>query len=154
MTNTLVRFINIMLAALLAGTSFGIWVGFNPKNYSSTTYIEQQQNLVLSLNTLMVSLVILATLVTVFSAFLNRKNRTVFIILLVASAFFSSCIFISRLGNLPIQTEMLSWKTDQLPDNWTQLRDKWWSFHIARTMAELCALVLVAWPNVQKNTVT
>ncbi|MBK9271911.1 MAG: hypothetical protein IPM48_09950 [Saprospiraceae bacterium] len=59
--------------------------------------------------------------------------------------FFASCIFISRFGNLPIQTEMLNWRTDSLPDNWISLRDKWWSLHIMRTVAELIALALVAW---------
>ena len=150
MTNAFIRFVNIILAALLAGTSFGIWIGLNPKSYSPTTYIEQQQNLVSSLNSLMVSLVILATLVTALSAFLNRKHKTIFIALLFASVFLASCIFISRFGNFPIQIEMLTWKAEHLPDNWKSLRDKWWAFHIMRTIAELLALVLVAWVSVHK----
>ncbi len=105
MTLSLIRFLNIIFAALLAGTSFGIWFGFNPTNYSASTYIEQQQNLVRSLNTLMISLVIIATVVTLISAFLQRK-----------------------------------------------LRDKWWSFHIMRTVVELIALVLVAWTSSKQNT--
>jgi archaellum biogenesis protein FlaJ (TadC family) len=107
--------------------------------------LEQQQQLIQSLNTLMVSLVIAATIVTIISAFLQRNNKTVFITLLIAAAFFASCIFISKFGNLPIQTEMLNWKTDSLPANWTSLRDKWWTLHIMRTVAELIALALVAW---------
>jgi hypothetical protein len=150
MTTLFIRFINIIIAALLAGTSFGIWIGFNPLHYSPSTYIEQQKQLVLSLNTLMVSLVIIATLVTVISAYLQRKNRIVFITLLFAAVSFASCIFISRFGNLPIQKEMLTWNADSLPSNWTILRDKWWSFHIMRTIAELLALVLVAWASIQK----
>ena len=151
MVTTVIRFINIILAALLAGTSFGIWMGFNPAHYTPSTYIEQQQNLVGSLNTLMVSLVILATIVTLTAAFLQRKNKAVFITLLFAAAFFASCIFISRFGNLPIQKEMLTWNAASLPENWTVLRDKWWSFHIIRTIAELIALVLVSWTSVQKQ---
>ena len=150
MTTSLIRFTNIVISALLAGTSFGIWVGLNPSNYSPSTYIEQQKQLVLSLNTLMVSLVIIATLVTVVSAYLQRKNRIVFITLLIAAVSFASCIFISRFGNLPIQKEMLTWNADSLPINWTMLRDKWWSFHIMRTIAELVALALVAWASIQK----
>jgi hypothetical protein len=147
----LIRFFNIILAALLAGTSFGIWMGFNPTNYSAPTYVEQQQHLILSLNTLMVSLVIFATILTLVSAYLQRNNKTIFITLLLAAAFFASCIFISRLGNLPIQQEMLSWNAQSLPVNWTMLRDKWWSFHILRTVAELIALALVALTNVFKS---
>ena len=142
---TLIRFVNLILAALLAGTSFGIWMGLNPDNYSPATYLEQQQQLVQSLNTLMVSLVIAATIVTIISAYLQRGNKTVFITLLIASLFFASCIFISKFGNLPIQKEMLNWKANSLPDNWTLLRDKWWKLHITRTVAELIALALVVW---------
>lgn len=152
MTIVFIRFTNIILAALLAGTSFGILVGFNPMNYSASTYIEQQKNLVLSLNALMVSLVIFATLVTIVSAFLQRRNRTVFVTLLVAAAFFASCIFISRFGNRPIQNEMLTWNANSIPANWTMFREKWWSFHIVRTVAELIALVLVTWASIQKST--
>jgi cbb3-type cytochrome oxidase subunit 1 len=145
MTTTFIRFLNIILVALLAGTSFGIWIGFNPIDYSASTYVEQQQHLVTSLNTLMVALVIVATLVTVASAILHRQNKTVFYTLIFAAAFLASCIFISRLGNLPIQTEMLSWNSTSLPVNWTDMRDRWWTFHIMRTIAELIALLLVAW---------
>jgi len=146
-----IRFLNFILVALLAGTSFGIWMGFNPSNYSAGTYLEQQQHLVRSLNTLMVSLVIIATLVTIVSAFLQRKDKMVFIALLFSALFLASCIFISRFGNVPIQTEMLNWTVDTMPDNWTMLRDKWWSFHVLRTIAELIALVLIAWTTFQKQ---
>lgn len=142
---TIIRFVNLILAALLAGTSFGIWMGLNPKNYSPATYLEQQQQLVQSLNTLMVFLVIVATVVTILSAFLHRNHKSSFISLIIAAIFFASCILISRFGNLPIQTEMLNWKHDSLPANWAVLRDKWWTLHILRTIAELIALVLVAW---------
>ncbi len=150
MTTSIIRFINIILVALLAGTSFGIWMGFNPMNYSASTYIEQQQHLVLSLQTLLVSLVIIATLVTFASAFLQRKNRQILVALIFAALFLLSCIVITRLGNLPIQKEMLTWNANSFPENWTTLRDKWWAFHVMRTIAELIALVLVTWTSVQK----
>lgn len=151
MTISLLRFSNLIIVALLAGTSFGIWVGFNPMNYSASTYLEQQIHLVLSLNTLMVSLVIIGTLVTLASAFYQRQNKRVFIPLFIASLFLASCIFISRFGNLPIQSEMLKWNLDSMPANWTVLRDKWWTFHIMRTIVELIALAIVAWTNVLSN---
>ncbi len=153
MTASLIRFFNIIFAALLAGTSFGIWLGFNPAEYSASTYVEQQQNLLRSFNTPMVILVAMATVVTLVSAYLQRRNKTIFILLLFAAAFFISCMFITRLGNLPMQSEMLEWTANTLPDNWTLLRDKWWSFHVMRTIVELIALILIVWATVQiKNS--
>jgi len=148
---TITRFLNIILVALLAGTSFGIWVGLNPMHYSTSTYIEQQQHLVRSLQTLLVSMVILATVVTIASAFLQRQDKKTFIALLVAALFLLLCIIITRFGNLPIQTKMLTWSASSFPENWAMLRDKWWSFHVMRTVAELIALALVVGTSVQKN---
>ncbi len=146
-----IRFLNIIFAALLAGTSFGIWFGFDPAHYSASTYVEQQQNLVHSLNTLMIALVVIVTAITLISAFLQRKNKAIFIALLLAAVFFISCIVITRFGNVPIQNEMLKWTVDSLPDNWTTLRDKWWSFHIMRAIVELMALFIIAWTIVQNK---
>ena len=97
----------------------------------------------------MIVLVVAATAITLISAFLQRKNKPVFVALLLAAAFFISCMVITRLGNVPVQAEMLKWTADTLPENWIELRDKWWSFHIARTVVELIALAIVAWTIVE-----
>ena len=151
MTIKILRFLNIVLAALLAGTSFGIWMGFNPIHLSYSTYVEQQQNLVRSLNTLMISMVIVATLITIAAAWFERSNKPVFVGLLIAAGFFIACILISKFGNQPIQEAILTWKADQPPSNWKNLRDHWWWFHKLRTITELIALVIIAWMNIKKG---
>lgn len=142
---SIIRFLNIILAGLLAGVSFGIWVGFNPAHLSPSTYIEQQQNTISSLSVLMTSLVVAASVITIISAFSQRNDKITFITLLLAALFFIACILISALGNRPIDNVVMTWTHNTLPTNWEILRDKWWSFHIMRTVAELAALVLVAW---------
>ncbi len=149
MTIKAVRFLNIFAAALLAGTSFGIWLGFNPMSYSPSTYLEQQNHLVRSLNTFMIILVFGTTILTITSAYLQRTNKITSITLFVAAAFFISCIVITRLGNIPIQNVMLNWNANSLPENWNLLRDQWWTFHIMRTITELIALSLIVWTNVR-----
>ena len=147
---SVIRFLNIIVAALLAGISVGIWIGFNPLDLSPSTYIEQQQNTIRSLNVLMISLVVFATVITIISAFLQKSNKEDLIVLLIASLFFISCILISRFGNQPINKIIMTWTTDSLPANLSELRDKWWSFHIMRTVAELIALFLVTWISIKK----
>jgi uncharacterized membrane protein len=151
MSLRIISFLNIILAGLLAGTSFGIWMGFNPVNFSALTYIEQQQNTIRSLNTLMISLVVTATVLTVISAFLRKKNKRVFITLLTAAVFFIACILISKFGNQPINDRVMTWKADSIPANWTTFRDEWWSFHIIRTISELIALFLIVWVSISKR---
>jgi hypothetical protein len=151
MTTSIIRFLNIIIAALLAGVSFGIWIGFNPLSLSPSTYIEQQQNMLRALNVLMLILVFSATLITILSAFLQKDNNKVFTTLLIAGLFFIICIIISRFGNQPINKIIMTWKPDSLPGNLSELRDKWWSFHKMRTFAELVALSLVTWTGIKKN---
>jgi len=148
MANSIIRFINIILAAILAGVSFGIWIGFNPLDLSSSTYVEQQQNMLHSLRTLMIALVVIATLITLISAYIQRNNTSILIALLIAAAFFIACILISRFGIKPIDDKVLSWTSSSIPDDWTALRDKWWTLHIMRTIAELAALCIVVWTGV------
>jgi hypothetical protein len=99
----------------------------------------------------MISLVVFATVITIISAFLQKGNKEDLIVLLIASLFFISCILISRFGNQSINKIIMTWTTDSLPANLSELRDKWWSFHIMRTIAELIALFLVTWISIKKN---
>lgn len=151
MTTSIIRFLNIIIAALLAGTSFGIWMGFNPLNLSPSLYIEQQQNMIRALNVLMITLVFSATIITIISAILQRGNKQAFIPLLFASLFFISCIIISRFGNQPINNEIMTWTSGTVPGNLSELRNQWWTFHIIRTISELIALCLVTWTSIKKN---
>lgn len=151
MSLRLINFFNILFAALLAGISVGIWLGFDPANYSASTYLEQQQHLVRSLNAPLIALVAVTTLLTLLSAYLQRKDKPVCVALLLAAAFFISCMLITRLGNVPVQEQMLEWTPDAMPENWTVLRDEWWSYHIMRAVVELIALALVIWTVVQKK---
>lgn len=151
MTTSIIRFLNIILAALLAGTSFGIWFGFNPIDLSPSAYIEQQQNMLQSLRTLMVSLIVFASLITILSAYLQKHDKSTFIFLILAAVFFISCILITRFGNKPIDDKIITWTKDAVPNNWTELRDNWWSFHIMRAVAEIIALLLVTWASINRD---
>lgn len=148
MKHALIRFALILIAALLAGTSFGIWMGIEPAQYSPLAYVELQRNLVQSLNTLMVTLVILATLLSLLDGYLIRKQKSMAICLFISAACFVACIFISRFGNTPIQLQMLEWQAENLPNNWTVLRDQWWFLHKIRTLCELVALILISWVSI------
>lgn len=151
MTTSIIRFLNIIFAALLAGVSFGIVIGFNPLDLSPSVYFEQQQNMLRALKALMISLVILATIITIFSAFLQKNNKPILIGLLVAAVFFIACILITRFGIKPIDDKVMTWTADSIPDNWVELRDNWWLLHKMRTFAELIALSLVTWTSIKRD---
>lgn len=139
------------MAGLIAGTLFGILIGYNPQNLSSQTYIEQQQSLIRALNTLMPLLGLLTIVLTLVSAFLQKGNQTVFVILLIAAVLLIISGLVTRFGNQPINSIVITWNKVYAPGNWTQLRDKWWSLHIIRSVTAFLAFCLIIWTSIRKD---
>ena len=125
MTLAFVRLANIIFPALIAGGMFVIWAGYDPATLSPSTYVEQQQNAIRALNVVMPVLGAIAIALTLVSAFLQRKDRTVFVLLVVAAAFLIISAVVTRFGNQPINALVMSWDIARPPANWTELRDQW-----------------------------
>jgi uncharacterized membrane protein len=138
------------MVALVAGSIFCIWIGYNPKNLSVTTYVEQQQNSIKSLNTLMPLLGLITIILTLVSAFLQKNEKAVFVVLLLAALFLIISGLITRFGNQPINSMVMDWNIKSPPTNWMVLRDKWWLLHIIRTISSLVALALIVWASTIK----
>lgn len=151
MTLLIIRFLNILFAGLIAGTLIGIWVGYNPQYLSSQTYIEQQQSVIKALNTLMPLLGLFTIVLTITSAFMQKDNSPIFIILLIAAASLIISGLVTRFGNQPINSIVMTWNKTDIPTNWIELRDKWWSFHIVRTVTALVSFGLIIWTNMRKS---
>lgn len=146
-----VRFANIMFAALVAGGTFVIWAGYDPAALSPSTYVEQQQNAIRGLNVLMPVLGGITILLTVIAAFLQRKDRKAFVLLMVAAIFLVISALVTRFGNQPINAVVMTWNIANPPANWTELRDQWWGFHRLRTITGLAALALITWAGIRRN---
>jgi uncharacterized membrane protein len=149
--NTIISLLNIIMAGLLAGIQTGILLGYNPKNLSVATYIEQQQNLIKALNTLMPLMGLITIILTVVSTFSQKSSKTLFIILLVATTALIISGLVTRFGNQPINSIVMAWDKLDAPSNWMELRDKWWMFHIIRTVMSLIAFVLITWTAIRKD---
>ena len=143
-----VRFGSIVCAALAVGGMFVIWVGYDPAALSPSAYVEQQQNAIRGLNVLMPALGAAAIALTLASAWLMRRNRSGCVLLIVAAAFLVISGAITRLGNQPINEQVMAWNPANPPATWTELRDQWWGFHRLRAASGLIALGLIVWVNV------
>jgi hypothetical protein len=138
------------MAGLIAGILFGIWIGYNPQNFSAQTYVELQQSAIKALNTLMPLLGLITILLTVISAFIQKDNKTIFIALLIAAAFLIVSGLVTRFGNQPINSIVMTWNKADVPGNWTELRDKWWSLHKIRAVTAVLAFCIIIWTNIRK----
>jgi Domain of unknown function (DUF1772) len=151
MTILSIRFCNILFAGLMAGALLIIWIGFNPQNLSAQTYVEQQQGLIKALNTLMPLVGLLTIILTVVAAFMQMQQQNIFGALLVAAGLLILTGLITKFGNQPINSIVLTWSKTDIPTNWIELRDKWWSLHIVRTLVVCIAFLIIVWANMKKD---
>lgn len=133
-----VWFALLLLAAMLVGTMFGIWVGFDPAALSAQAYVEQQQNAIRSLNTFLPALGAVCIALTVALAVLSQGRTRGW--LGAAAVCFVVAGLITRFGNQPINAIVITW-SPQAPDaRWMQMRDTWWHWHTLRTLLGIVAI--------------
>jgi uncharacterized membrane protein len=142
-TATIIRFIDLLLVALLAGTTFGIWLGFDPAGLSATTYVEQQQHAIRALNTLLPATGVLCIGLTLILAMAARRSPRARYLLIAAATCMLAAGVVTRFGNQPINAQVMTWVADAPPPNWTDFRDWWWQWHTARTVAMVAALAML-----------
>jgi hypothetical protein len=151
MAKSIIRFINVVMAGLITGIVIGIWIGFNPKSFSFSTYLELQQGAIRALNTLMPLLGLITIVLTLLAAFLNRHDRLVLIPLLTAAILLFISGLITKFGNQPINAIVMTWNHSEVPSNWTELRDKWWALHKIRSLTSLLSFFLIVWAHQRRD---
>ena len=139
-----IDFTNLLLASLVVGTMFGIWLGYNPTDLGATVYVPQQQHAIRALNVTMPVLGGVTVLLTIVAAVLARDDQTRLTLLVVTAVCFAAAGLITRFLNQPINAIVMTWSADAPPANWMQLRDDWWRWHVLRMgvgIGGLCLLI-------------
>jgi uncharacterized membrane protein len=142
MTANFIRFVLLVLIALLVGTMFGIWVGYNPAALTPTAYVEQQQNAIRALNTLLPVMGAVCILLTVSLAVTSKSDARSRYLLVAAAILLVIAGLVTRFGNQPINAIVIMWDAQAPGENWEQLRDEWWNWHVVRSIAGIAALSL------------
>ena len=137
-----IRFLSLFLTALLVGTMFGVWLGFNPAALSPTAFVEMQQNAIRALNVSLPSLGFVCIALTVVLAVLTKHDKAGRYLLITAAVLLAVAGLITRFGNQPINAVVMTWSPQSPAANWADLRDDWWRLHIWRTVAAVSALAL------------
>jgi uncharacterized membrane protein len=137
-----IRFALVLLLALLVGSMFCIWVGFNPAALSASAYVEQQQNAIRSLNTLFPVMGGICILLTVALAVPFTADSRYRYLLVASAVLMAVAALVTRFANQPINAVVMTWSPQSPPAYWQQLRDQWWHWHIVRSIAGIGALAL------------
>ena len=144
MLANVLRFVLLVLFGLLAGTMFGIWVGYDPAGLSASAYVEQQQGAIRALNTVLPAMGAVCIVTTLWLAGLSRRDPRSRYLYAGAVLLMLVAALVTRFGNQPINAVVMSWSPQSPAADWAQLRDLWWQWHGLRAAAGVGALVLVA----------
>ena len=142
MTPTVIRILLLTLLALLVGAMFGIWAGYDPASLSAGAYVEQHQNAVRGLNVLLPAMGAICILLSLALAAMAKGDPRTRYLLAASAVCLIAAALITRFGNQPINAIVMTWSPQAPPANWTELRDTWWRWHVARTLAGIASLVL------------
>lgn len=134
------QFADIMIIALLAGSVFGIWRGYDPTGYSPAAFLEIHQGAVRGLNTLLPAMGAAAIVFTGILAWSAKGTTLPFRLYIVAMAAMITAALVTRFGNQPINATVMTWTAGDMPSGWEELRDTWWRWHLLRVTAIMAAL--------------
>jgi len=121
---------------------FGIWVGYNPATLSAVSYVEQQQNAIRAFNTLLPAIGAICIVLTIGLAVRSGSDQRVRYLHVAAAICMVVAAVVTRFGNQPINAVVMTWTAQAPGNNWMQLRDTWWEWHIVRSLAGILALAL------------
>jgi uncharacterized membrane protein len=134
------EFVAIVLQVLVVGAFWGSWIGLSRSIDTLTpgTFLEVGHVMIADYGPIMSVLMPAAVLATLLSTVLvyQRQARAGHL-LLAGSACFVGATAITLLVNVPIDQVIAGWTLSTLPADWTQVRDRWETYHTARTLLSL-----------------
>jgi uncharacterized membrane protein len=143
MTRSVVLFFALLFTALVAGGAFVIWIEYNPNGMSAASYVDGMQHAIRVFTIPLPATVILSLLLCAASAFLARRERPGFYLLMAATVSVLAVTLITVFGNIPINNQIKTWSIAAPPASWVALSARWWQFQTIRTIAALCGMALL-----------
>ena len=146
MARSVVLFFALLFTALVAGGAFVIWIEYNPSGMSAASYVAGMQHAIRVFTVPLPTTVILSVLSCAVSAFLARRERTGFYLLVAATGAVLAVALITIFGNIPLNNQIKTWSISAPPPRWVELSAQWWQFQTVRTIAAVggMALLIVA----------
>ena len=133
-------FVAIALQVLVVGAFWGSWVGLSRSIDALTpmTFVEVGHVMMADYGPIMSVLMPAAVLATLVAGILvYGRNPTAGYLILAGFACVVAATAVTLAVNVPIDRVMAGWTVASLPDDWTQVRDRWETFHTLRTFLTL-----------------
>lgn len=142
----LIQFVSVVLTGLLAGLFVGRWLGAPASNqYDGSVFIEVQQRIDATVGKTAPVLIMTAIAALVVLLIVLRDPRSPRFLLAGGALVCVIALTIStQLVNVPLNEEINTWLSQAPPPNWSQVRERWESFHTLRTVFSVLAFGLLA----------
>ena len=140
-----VQLVGILLVALVAGVYWGPWIALTRSiaRLDVEVFLPVVSQLNANLAGLMTALVPVALLGQVGLLIVDfGRGPLQFTLAAIAFVLFLITVVVTVLTEVPIVKQIVTWRTETVPENWRELRDRWASFHLLRVIPGLAALVL------------
>jgi uncharacterized membrane protein len=138
--------VSIVLSAVVGGMYWGPWLALTRsiKTFKPEVFLDVVDRLngnMAGLMTVLTPAGLLSILPVLFLSYGDRPmtfylNAAGFISFVVA-------LLVTVLVEVPIVKQITGWTVTTLPENWTQLRDRWGSFHIIRVVAGIAGVAFL-----------
>src|SRR5579871_1587240 len=143
MISTMIDFADIVLAALLVGGMYGVWLMLNPARRTAGLYITLHQQGVRTLNTAFPAFGAANVVLSIAAAVMARSQSTRSSLLVATAMCFAAAGLITRFRNEQINAIEINWKSDAPPPNWMKVVDEWLRWHLIRLFIGLGGLCLL-----------
>jgi hypothetical protein len=131
----LLRFSALMLYALVLGVFWGTWFSLSRSMESlpASVFLENGRAFIGNLAWPMRFLMPGAILATLAAAFSADRRSPAFRWTLAAAILMGIAMAITLSVNVPIDNRIKTWTLENLPSDWTAIRNRWEAFHCLRT---------------------
>ncbi len=140
------QFVSIFLWALVAGVFWGPWLGLSRSiaSFTPDAFLAIGKTMIGNLAPVMPFLMIaaIASMAPVLIISYRQKSD-MFVLTLVSFAVVITALPITVLVEVPIDNQIKIWTGNSLPGDWRQIRDRWETFHLLRTIASVGGLALM-----------
>ena len=136
----MILFLALLSSGLGAGSAYTTFFWFKPGAEGTAAWFAELQYAVPRIGVPLFVLQPLAFLGTLVSAVLARNDRPSSWFLGLAALALVVAALITRLGHIPINERVRTWRAAELPPEAAAVQQRWWTLHVARTVLLLLGL--------------
>lgn len=141
----IVLFLNLLLYAFVISQSFFyiLALSYASKSMQPGTYIESRKLLDWKLRRTLTTVyyLTLVTSIALVAFTIVNPSGALFICSLVALAALIMDIALALKGNIPLNNEINGWTTQSYPENWKEIRERWFRFYNTRQAANIIGFI-------------